>query len=344
MIIPFEPEYRNKFFFLLNQVLDTGFLSDGPMNKKFEEDFFHYTGLKSCTVSNGGSGLLALLSYVGVKGKDVIVPTNTFMATPLAVKFAGGNVVFADCKKEDLCLGVENIKTVLTKNTKAVVLVHIGGHLSFDSFEIGKFCKEKGLYLIEDCAHAHGAVFKDQVAGSFGIGGSYSFYATKTMPMGEGGMVVSNHQEVIDFISKFKNYGKEEYTPGKFKYPVEGFNYRLSEIMAAFGIVQLERLEKILDWKRKLAKKYDQIFNEKQRVVFPDGMTSGYYKYIVFNTEIKEKTGAVFDELCHQIMNIEGNFSNSEWVKINHSCPPIYYGWNGGEKSAEEIKNDLLGF
>lgn len=342
MIIPFEKEYREKYYKLLDQIFDSNFLSHGPMNKKFEEEFTSYTGLYSSTVSSGGAGLLALLEYVDVRGKDVIVPTNTFIATPLSVKKAGGNVIFADCKKSDLCIGVEQIKSALTPNTKAVIVVHIGGHLAFDIFEISKFCEEKGIDLIEDCAHAHGALYKDRVAGSFGVGGSYSFYATKTMPMGEGGMVVSRKQEIIDFVNKYKNYGKEEYEPGRFKYPVEGFNFRMSEIMAAFGIVQMERLGKMLEWKRELAKKYDELFDKDKRIVMPEGMISGYYKYIVFDYDLKYKTGAVFDELCHEIMNIPVVFPNSEWVASHHVCPPIYFGWEHSEEDVDALRKILL--
>ncbi len=342
MIIPFEKEYREKYYQLLDQVFDSSFLSHGPMTKAFEEKFSTYSGLYSSAITNGGAGLLALLSYVDVRGKDVIVPTNTFMATPLSVKRAGGNVVFADCKKEDLCIGLEQIKQVITPNTKAIIVVHIGGHITFDIFEIAQFCEENNIALIEDCAHAHGSVFKGQMAGSFGVGGSYSFYATKTMPMGEGGMVVSKHKDVIEYLHKFRNYGKVEYAPGRFTYPVEGFNFRMSEIMAAFGIVQMDRIDAILSWKRVLAKKYDQIFDPAHRIVFPDGMISGFYKYIVFDVPVRQKTGAVFDELCHDLMHIPSEFINSQWVKTHHSCPPIYHGWEHADKSVEELRDLLL--
>ncbi len=342
MIIPFEKEYRDEYYTLLDQVFDSNYLSHGSMNAKFEQVFSDYTGLKSVTISSGGTGLLALLNYVDVKGKDVIVPTNTFIATPNSVKLAGGNVVFADCKREDLCIGVEEIKKALTPNTKAVIVVHIGGHLSFDIFEIEKFCKENDLYLIEDCAHAHGATYKGRVAGSFGVGGSYSFYATKTMPMGEGGMIVSQNQEVIDFVNLYKNYGKTADQTGKLIYPVEGFNFRMSEIMAAFGIVQMERLPKMIEWKRKLAKKYDQLFDQTKRMVMPEGMNSGYYKYIVFDHDLKEVTGAVFDDLCHDIMKVPGDFPNSEWIKTHHFCPPIYFGWEHSQEDIETLRKILL--
>lgn len=343
MIIPFEKQYRKKYYRLLDKVFDSNFLSHSKMNQDFEKKFSKFCNdLYSSTIANGGAGLLALLKYVDVANKDVIVPTNTFMATPLAVKMAGANVVFADCKKEDLCLDLEQLKKVLTAKTKAVIVVHIGGHLAFDIFEIAEFCRAKGIYLIEDAAHAHGASFRGKVAGDFGIGASYSFYATKTMPLGEGGMVVSKHKKVIDFVNHYKNYGKVETLPGRFKYPAEGFNFRLSEITAAFGLVQLERLPKILKWKRDLAKKYDEIFDN--RVQLPTGMRSGYYKYIVFDQKqkVQQTTGLVFEDLCHSLMDIKGNFPNAEWLSRNHKCPPIYYGWPHHKKSPKELKKLLL--
>lgn len=342
MHIPFEQEYRDKYAALLEEIFDSGLLSHGPITKRFEEKFSAYSGLHASAIANGGAGLLSLLRYVGVEGNDVIVPTNTFMATPLAVRFAGGNVVFADCKKEDLCIGVEQIEKVVTSNTKAVIVVHIGGHIAFDIEAIVAYCNLHNLALIEDCAHAHGALYKGKMAGSYGIGGSYSFYATKTMPMGEGGMVVSQYPEVIEWVNKFRNYGKEEYAPGRFTYPVEGFNFRMSEIMAAFGLIQMERLPKILEWKRTLAKKYDEIFDSAHRIIFPEGMESGYYKYIVFDREIKEKTGAVFDELCHNLMGVSGSFPNSEWIATHHICPPMYFGWEHAEKSVDAIASIFI--
>ncbi len=343
MIIPFEKQDRKKYYQLLEKVFDSNFLSHGKMNEMFEKKFSKFcNNLYSSTIANGGAGLLALLKYADVAGKDVIVPTNTFMATPLAVQLAGGNVIFADCKKEDLCLGLEQIKQVITPKTKAVIMVHIGGHLAFDIFEIAKFCKEKGIVLIEDAAHAHGASFRGKVAGDFGIGASYSFYATKTMPLGEGGMVVSGKKEVIDFVNRYKNYGKVGTSPGRFKYPTGGFNFRLSEIMAAFGLVQIERLPKILKWKRALAKKYAQIFEN--RVQLPTGMQSGYYKYIIFGSKnkIKQTTGLVFEDLCHNLMGVKGNFPNAQWLSKNHKCLPIYYGWPHNKKSPKELQKLLL--
>ena len=336
MKIPFEPEYRRQYYSLLEEVFDSNFLSEGAMVERFEDALAGFVGrgVKAAAVANCGLGLLALLEAAGVAGGEVIVPSNTFMATVLAVRRAGGRVVFADARREDLCLGLADIKSKFSADTRAVVLVHIGGHLAFETREIAEWLAKKGIPLIEDCAHAHGAWLDGQAAGTFGLGGVYSFYATKTMPLGEGGMVVTANPEADAFVRKWRNYGK-------FEYQVDGLNARMNEVTAALGLVQLERLPNILEWKRALAAKYDQIFE--RRLKLPEGMVSGYYKYIVFDTPVKEETGLVFGEPCHEILNSGDRLPNTEWIKNHHVCPPMYYGWDGAELSVDELAARLLG-
>lgn len=121
-----------------------------------------------------------------------------------------------------------------------------------------------------------------------------------------------------------------------------GFNYRLSEFSAALGIVQLERLNRILEWKRELAEKYDHIFEN--RVRFPKGMVSGYYKYIIFDTPIKEETGQVFglSDLGHRIEKNGSSVPNSEWIAEHHKCVPIYYGYENANRTIDELRSILL--
>lgn len=342
MVIPFEKEYREKFFELQNEIFDSNFWSEGKMLRSFEEKFGEYVKLGARAVTNGGSALTTILSYIDIKGKDVIVPDNTFWADAQAVKMAGGNVVFADCNKNDLCLSLEDLKKKVTDNTKAVIVVHIGGHIAFEIEEIAKFCEEKGIYLVEDCAHVHGAWWNGKTGGHYGFAGAYSFYATKTMPLGDGGMIVSKNQDFLKWVEKFRNYGKEVVDGHVYYRMNNGFNYRINEFTAALGIVQTERLQMILDWKRELAKKFDQIFDNK--VVMPEGMTSGYYKYIVFDTPLKEETGKVFGpgDLGHRIAGVDADVPNSIWVTEHHKCAPIYYGWEHANKSADELASLLL--
>ena len=343
MVIPFEEEYRKRFYELENQIFDSNFWSEGKMLRTFEESFSEYVKLGARAVSSGGAALLAILDYIDVKGKDVLVPSNTFWADARAVKMAGGNPVFVDCSKEDLCIGLEQIKAKITDNTKAIIVVHIGGHIAFQIEEIARYCDEKNIKLVEDCAHVHGAWWNGKTGGHYGFAGAYSFYATKTMPLGDGGMVVSKNRELLEWLEKYRNYGKEV-IDGHVYYKISnGFNFRLSEFNAALGIVQVERLNKILEFKRELAAKYDRIFEN--RVKFPEGMVSGYYKYIVFDTPLKQETGQVFgtNDLGHKIDNINADLPNSIWITEHHKCVPIYYGYEDADKNIDDLKEILLG-
>lgn len=342
MVIPFEEEYRKKFYELENQIFDSNFWSEGKMLRTFEEKFGEYVKLGAKAVSSGGAGLLAILDYIDVNGMDVLVPSNTFWADARAVKLAGGNPIYVDCNRDDLCMSFEDMKEKITDNTKAVIVVHIGGHIAFQIEEIAAFCNEKGIYLVEDCAHVHGAWWNGKTGGHYGFAGAYSFYATKTMPLGDGGMVVSRDKDFLRWIEEYRNYGKEVIDGHVYYRLPNGFNFRLSEFSAALGIVQMERLDKILEFKRRLAEKYDQIFEN--RVHFPNGMISGYYKYIVFDTELKQETGQVFGggDLGHVIDGGKMELPNSIWVAQHHKCVPIYYGYENADMDIECLKSVLL--
>ncbi len=342
MIIPFERESRDEFYKLQEQIFDSNFWSEGNMQRTFEKEFGEYVKLGARAVSSGGAALLAILEYIDVRGKDVIVPSNTFWADARAVQMAGGNVIFADCNKDDLCLSLEDLKKKVTDNTKAVIVVHIGGHIAFQINEIVEFCNERNIKLVEDCAHVHGGWWNGKTGGHYGIAGAYSFYATKTMPLGDGGMVVSKDEELLKWIEKYRNYGKEVIDGHVYYRIPNGFNMRINEFTAALGIIQTRRLPMILDWKRKLAKKYDQIFEN--HLVLPEGMESGYYKYIVFDTPLKQETGQVFGpgDLGHRIAGVDADVPNSEWIVEHHKCAPIYYGYEHADKSIDELRSILL--
>jgi dTDP-4-amino-4,6-dideoxygalactose transaminase len=239
------------------------------------------------------------------------------MATPLSVVNSGGHVEFVDCNKEDLCISFEDFRLKAEKfKPKAVWVVHIGGHISFQIEEIADYCKEKNIFLIEDCAHAHGAEWNGKKPGTWGDAGIYSMYATKTISTGEGGILVSNNKDLIQHSFKYRNYGK-------FEHVVDGLNFRMSEFTAALGVVQTKRMEEIINWKNMFAKKFlDPLYPN--RVLLPEGMISGYYKYIVFD-ELEKSSGKVYDEPCHQIMKSNLDLPNTDWVSKNHWCVPLYY-------------------
>lgn len=342
MVIPFEKEYRKRFYELEEKIFDSNFWSEGEMLKEFERKFGEYVKLGARAMSSGGAALLGILDYVDVRGKDVLVPSNTFWADARAVQMAGGRPIFVDCNKTDLCISLEDIECKTTNNTKALIIVHIGGHIAFQIEEIADYCKKKGIALIEDCAHVHGGWWNGKTGGHYGIAGAYSFYATKTMPLGDGGMVVSRDVELLRWIEKYRNYGKEVIDGHVYYRMSNGFNYRMSEFVAALGIVQMERLPQIISWKKALAAKYDKIFEN--RVKFPEGMESGYYKYIVFDYDLKEQTGRVFGtgDLGNVIANEESDVPNSLWVTEHHKCVPIYYGYERFDDDVEALRRALL--
>jgi dTDP-4-amino-4,6-dideoxygalactose transaminase len=170
--------------------------------------------------------------------------------------------------------------------------------------------------LLEDCAHAHGAAWHGRRAGTWGDAGIWSFAATKTIATGEGGMLVSRHDDLVEFARRFRDYGKPDYA-------LPGLNYRMNEFTAALGIVGVERLEEIVAWKNWFAREHlDPLYPN--RVELPDGMVSGLYKYIVFQP-LERSTGKVYDRPCHRIMGHAVELPNSDWVAQNHWCAPLYY-------------------
>ena len=315
--IGFEKEDIGRFHQMWDEIIRAHKWSEGKFTQMFEEKWSRYNNLDSVAFSSWGGASLAALEFFKVRGKTVLCPSNTFMATPLSAIKAGGKVEFVDCNREDLCMSVADLKSKIDKyNPFAVFVVHIGGHIAFQIEEITKLCKEKGIVLLEDCAHAHGASWNGKKAGAWGDVGISSFYATKTISTGEGGMLVSKNKDLINYAKKYRNYGK-------FEYEVEGLNYRMNEFTAAIGCVQVDRLDDIVAWKNEYARKnLDPKF--KNRIKFPQGMISGFYKYIVFEP-IDNSTGRVYDQPCHRIMHKDYALPNTDWIAKNHWCVPLYY-------------------
>ena len=291
--------------------------SEGEMTARFETAWSELHGLGSVATGGWSGAALAALDFAGVRGEKVLCPSNTFMATPLSIIHSGGEPVFVDCNREDLCMSFEDFeRKAVEHRPRAAWLVHIGGHMAFEVERIAAYCRDHDIFLIEDCAHAHGADWNGRRPGSFGDAGVYSFYATKTISTGEGGVLVSRHDALVEFARAFRNYGKPDYE-------VEGLNFRMSEFTAALALVQTERMPEIVAWKNAVAREHlDPV--HPARVEFPAGMTSGLYKYIVFDA-IERSTGKVYDQPAHRLMGHHAELPNSDWVAENHWCVPLYY-------------------
>lgn len=315
--IGFDHRDRPRLHALIDQVLDSERWSEGEMVAQLEAAWEGWNGVGAVALSSWVGGALAALEFAGVRGETVLCPSNTFMATPLAALHAGARVQFVDCNRHDLCLSLADFQAQAERyRPRAAILVHIGGHIAFEVDQIADYCRREGIFLLEDCAHAHGASWQGRCPGTWGDAGVYSLYATKTISTGEGGVLVSRNAELLEHARAYRNYGKPEFA-------VHGVNYRMNEFTAALGLVQIERLEEIVAWKNQVAR--DHLDPEyPSRLELPEGMVSGLYKYIVFDW-LERSTGRVYDEPCHRIMGHDVALPNTDWVAGNHSCVPLYY-------------------
>lgn len=315
--IGFDRRDTDRLHAMWDSILSSERWTDGPFTARFEELWLTRNGLPSVAMASWTGAAMAALEFIDVRNEVVLCPSNTFMATPLSVLKAGGRVEFVDCNRTDLCMSYEDFSTKARQNKpKAAWLVHIGGHIAFEVEQIAAYCREHGIWLLEDCAHAHGAEWNGLKPGMWGDAGVYSFYATKTISTGEGGMLVTQHQSLEAFARAYRNYGQPSYA-------VEGLNYRMNEFTAALGCLQVERMPEIVAWKNEVATKVlDPQYPS--RLSFPGGMRSGYYKYIVFEP-VEHSTGKVYDQPCHRILRRQVDLPNTDWVAKNHWCVPLYY-------------------
>lgn len=334
----------------LDKILTSGMLTLHTYTKEFEGKYQELCKVRHAVAVNSGTAALeiALRCMKLNAGDEVLVPTNTFSATAAAVIFAGGKPVLTDIDPESLCMNIENIQAKHTNKTKGVLVVHIGGLVCPNIKAIRELCTDHKWFLIEDAAHAHGSRIDDKPAGSLGDVGAFSFYPTKVITTGEGGIVTTNSDEVSSKARVLRDQGKESSTS---ETVVElGYNWRMSEISAAIGIVQLTRIPEIIEKRNRVAKVYD---SELERVdgikplKSPPNILNNYYKYVALLDEkidrddvkrrLREKGvrcgGEVYwpplhlQPLYRRLMGTkEGDFPNAEDVCKRMICLPLHAG------------------
>ncbi len=221
---------------------------------KFEESFSEYIGSKYAlsTSSCTGALYLSLLACDIKEGDEVIVPELTWVATASAVKYTGATPVFADVDINTWCIETDNLESLLTEKTKAIIPVHLYGNPS-EMKKIMKFAKKNDLKVIEDAAPAIGATFEDKKVGSFGDFGCFSFQGAKLLVTGEGGIVVTDKEELFSKFKKLWDHGR---TPGTFWIDELGYKFKMSNLQAAFGLGQLENIELLIEAKRRNYERY----------------------------------------------------------------------------------------
>ncbi len=265
-------------------VLSSGIIAEGPVTRSFEHEFATYCGAGHAVAVNNGTAALhaALLAGGVVPGDEVIVPAFTFFATASSVAMTGAQPVFADVLLDTCCIDPDSVCDRITDKTKAVIGVHLYGQ-PCDAFLLREICSDQELLFIEDAAQAHGAMINGAKVGSIGDLACFSFYATKNLATGEGGMVTTNSAELHDRLRRIINHGQS----GKYIHTEIGYNYRMTDIAAAIGRVQLSKLDEFIRARQENA----TFFNEHIDVpgiitpVLAPGRSHVWHQYVVLVTE-----------------------------------------------------------
>jgi perosamine synthetase len=240
----------------VQECLDSTWISSkGKFIHQFEDNFSNFTGIKnSVAVSNGTVALHVALLALGIgDGDEVIVPTFTYIASVNSIHYTGAKPVFVDSDPLTWQIDTKKIEEKISSKTKAIMAVHIYGH-PCEMDEIKRIAKKHKLFIIEDCAEAIGTFYNGKHAGSFGHISTFSFFGNKAITTGEGGMVCTNNDDVADLSTRIKGQGLAKNR--EYFHDIIGYNYRMTNICAAIGCAQLERIEKILINKNSVAQNY----------------------------------------------------------------------------------------
>ncbi len=293
------------------KVLKSGFIAQGPKVAEFEEKFAKYIGVKhAVATSSGTTALHTALLAAGIKSGDEVITTPfTFAATSNSALYVGAKPVFVDIDPETYNIDPKKIEEAVTDKTKAIIPVHLYGQPA-DMDPICKIAEEHDLVVIEDAAQAHGAIYNDKKAGSIGDAGCFSFYPTKNMTTSEGGMITTDNDEIAEAASIIRAHGESE----RYTHVVLGYNFRMTDIAAAIGLVQLKKLDKFN------AKRNENAAYLTEHIEKIDGIKAPY---------VSENVKHVFHQYTIRVDKAKRNelikFLNEEGVGTGiHYPKPIY--------------------
>jgi dTDP-4-amino-4,6-dideoxygalactose transaminase len=272
-----KPSLTNAEKQAVMDVLDSGFLAQGARTASFEKEFAEMLGVKhAIAVSNGTCALQIALLAEGIgPGDEVITSPFTFIATANAIVFTGAKPVFVDIDIDSFNISPEQIEDAITPRTKAIIPVHLYGQMC-DMDEIQTIADKHGLKIIEDACQSVLATYKGRSAGSIGTG-TFSFYATKNLTTGEGGMITTNNDEVADASRLIRNHGMRQ----RYVHEIIGYNFRMTDIQAAIGLVQLERLPELTKKRRENATYYHENIKSVVRPKVLANRTHVWHQYTI---------------------------------------------------------------
>lgn len=318
-------------------------LGESKYTKEFEDRFAKMTDSKFALVcSNGTTAIELALKSIDVKGKKVLIPSNTFFATSVAVTNAGGIIELLDMEPDSFSIDVKDLETKLTPEIGAVIIVHIGGIISHDIKKILSVCKKNGIPLIEDAAHAHFSSKENYKAGTIGDIGTFSFFPTKVMTTGEGGMITTNNKKYYEKMKSLKNFGRDINDGGIIANP-EGNNFKINEFTSLLGCIELDRVMGRIEKRTLLLERYQKNLEKTNYKVIKqqgEGVCANYKAIVISPMDgewlkkyCKEKnislTGEVYKiPVHHQPLYKEQftsvNLPNTDYYCKHHICPPLY--------------------
>ena len=320
------------------------FLSQYKYSEQLEEDYALYTGTKFAVTCNSGTSALELIFRgLDIRNKEVILPSNTFIATANAIINAGGIPIFADCD-ETMCLDYEDTIKKITPKTIAICHVHIGGIVSDTALKLADYCEEKKIYFVEDAAQAHGTVNQGRKAGTLGTAAGFSFFSTKVMTTGEGGIVTTNDKNLVNKMKSMREFGKEKKGIFTNYHTQIGYNWRMPEVAALLGLRQLKSIEHFISCRKAIADIYDDALEGLKTIgiIRPSKNTRfNYFKYSIILNEINREmvhkgmekkgvqlSGYVYELPLHSQPVFKGQNTSklpvTEKICSSHICLPIY--------------------
>ena len=276
------------------EAVRSGWISSrGPFIQRFESEFATYVGMKhGVATSNGTAALHLALSALGIgKGDEVLVPTLTFIAVANSVTYTGATPVFIDSHPSYWCIDPSDMEGKTTERTKAIIIVHVYGH-PCDMEPIMKLAREHQLHVIEDCAEAHGAEYKGRRVGSFSDISCFSFYGNKIVTTGEGGMCLTNDEELATKMRILRDHGMNPRR--RYWHDLVGFNYRMTNVQAAIGVAQIQKMDRLVATKRRVAETYGELLAEEKHLTLAPEMPWAksvfwFYSILVRTNDIREK-------------------------------------------------------
>ena len=274
------------------EVLASGMIAQGRKVTELEERWAEFVGVKhAIAVSNGTVALMCIYAGLGLEpGDEVITVSHTFNATVSSILYTGATPVFVDIEPDTYLIDAARIEAKITPRTRAISPVHLFG-LVADMDMITAIADRYGLTVVEDAAQAHGATFRGRMAGSFGHG-AFSLYATKNMTTGEGGFVTTNDDRLADFLRLYRSQGMRQ----RYQHEILGFNFRMTDISAAIGLVQFAKLERNTARRQAIAARYDAGFADLPigLPVTPEGRTHVFHQYTL---DVGPDRDAIVEEL-----------------------------------------------